>query len=73
MRSPTRAAACFAWLGVMPSEPRLLFNLGMSAGADCAKAAPAMQRYLQVDPAGDPRRRTMAEATVARCAQGAGR
>ena len=66
-------AALEQGLGVMPGEPRLLFNLGMSAGADCAKAAPAMQRYLQVDPAGDPRRRTMAEATMARCAQGAGR
>lgn len=66
-------AALEQGLGVMPGEPRILFNLGMSAGADCAKAAPAMQRYLQVDPAGDPRRRTMAEATVARCAEAAGR
>ena len=66
-------AALEQGLGVMPGEPRLLFNLGMSAGADCAKAAPAMQRYLAADPAGDPRRRTMAEATVARCAGAAGR
>lgn len=61
-------AALEQGLGVMPSEPRLLFNLGMTAAADCAKAAPAMQRYLAADPAGGPRRRTMAEATVARCA-----
>lgn len=63
-------AALEQGLGVMPGEPRLLFNLGMSAGADCEKAGPAMQRYLAADPAGDPRRRTMAEATVARCRPG---
>ena len=66
-------AALQQGLGVMPSEPRLLFNLGMSAGADCATAGPAMQRYLVADPVGDPRRRTMAEATVARCAGASGR
>ena len=66
-------AALQQGLGVMPREPRLLFNLGMTAGADCATAGPAMQRYLVADPTGDPRRRTMAAATVARCAQAAGR
>ena len=67
-RRAEAVAALQQGLVVLPAEPRLLFNLGMNAAADCATAAPAMQRYLVADVAGDPRRRTMAEQTVARCA-----